>query len=82
MPWKHLLFVKLFWAQNYQTIWSFICWSDDDEDGGKDPELFWELGGGGTTLFEFVVEFRFEPEIGNIEWLFHCFLYFNVKVLR
>ena len=52
-------------TQNYQTIWSLICWSDDVEDGGNDPELFWELGGGGTTLFEFVVAFRFEPEIRN-----------------
>ena len=35
---------------DYQTIWSFICWSDDDEVGGKDPGLFWELDWGGTTL--------------------------------
>ena len=63
MPWKHLLFVKLFWAQNYQTIWSFICWSDDEEAGGKFPGLFWEFVGGGTPLFELVDEFRFEPKM-------------------
>ena len=48
-------------TQNYQTIWSLICWSEEDEFGGKDPELFWEFDDGGPTLLGFVAEFTDAP---------------------
>ena len=47
------------WTHNYQTIWSLICWSEEDEFGGKGPELFWEFDEGGPTLL--VAEFTDAP---------------------
>ena len=60
---KYILFGCIS-TQNYQTIWSLICWSEEDEFGGKGPELFWEFDDGGPTLLGFVAEFTDAPVNG------------------